>query len=87
MYVRLATYALQILQSVKLRTQSSMYTQELFVHDSSERKGAECIHTGFVDSLGVLVLAFELECKVVGQMTTFVIAAKQPECIGVPDLQ
>jgi hypothetical protein len=64
-----------------------MYTQELLVHDSSERKGAKCIHAGFIDSLGVLVLAFELERKVVGQMTTFVITAKQPECVWVPNLQ
>ena len=85
--MRLATYALQILECVELRAQSTVYTQELLVHDSGKRKRAEGVHAGLVDSLGVLVLAFKLECEVVGQMATFVITAKQPECVGVPDLQ
>ena len=83
----LATYALQVLERVELRAQSSVYTQELLVHDSGERKRAEGVHAGFVDSLRVLVLAFELECEVIGQMATFVITAQQPKCVGVPDLQ
>jgi hypothetical protein len=33
------------------------------------------------------VLALELEREVVGQMTALVVASKQPERIGVPDLQ
>ena len=86
-FMRLATYALQILECVELRAQSTVYTQELLVHDSGKRKRAEGVHAGFVDSLRVLVLTFELECEVVGQMATFVVTAKQPECVGVPDLQ
>lgn len=82
-----ATNALQVLECVELGAQSSVYTQELLVHDGSERKRAEGVHAGFVDSLGVLVLAFELECEVIGQMTAFVVAAEQPERVGVPDLQ
>jgi len=84
---RLVTYALQILQSVELRAQPSVYTQELLVHDSSERERTKGVHAGFVDSLGVLVLAFELEREVVGQMATFVVTAQQPERVGVPDFQ
>lgn len=82
-----ATYALQVLECVELRAQSSVYTQELLVHDSGEGKRAESVHAGFVDSLGVLVLAFELEGEVVGQMATFVVTTKQPKCVGIPDLQ
>lgn len=86
-HAHLATYALQIIQSVELRAQPSVYTQELLVHDSSKGKGAESVHAGFVDSLGILVLAFKLECEVIGQMATFVVAAQQPKRVGVPDLQ
>jgi len=86
-HVCLATYALQVLECVELRAQSSVYTQELLVHDGSEWERTEGIHAGFVDGLGVLVLAFQLECEVVGQMTAFVVTAEQPERVGVPDLQ
>lgn len=83
----MATYALQIVQCVELRAQTSVYTQELLVHDSGQRERAEGIHAGFVDSLGVFVLTFELECEVVGQMATLVVTAQQPERVGVPDLE
>ena len=53
-----------------------MYAQELLVHDSSEGQRTEGVHAGFVDSLGVLVLAFELECEVVCQMATLVVTAE-----------
>lgn len=33
------------------------------------------------------MLALELEREVVGQMPAFVVSAKQPERVGVPDLQ
>jgi hypothetical protein len=49
--MRIATYALQVLESVKLRAQSSVYTQELLVHDGGEGKCAEGVHAGFVDGL------------------------------------
>lgn len=55
-----------------------MYAEKLLVHDSSQGQRAERVHACVVYSLGVLVLAFELECEVVGQMATFVIASKQP---------
>lgn len=63
---------------MQLGAQSSMYTQELFVHDRSQRKRAEGVHAGFINSLRVLVLAFELECEVIGQMTALVVTTKQP---------
>lgn len=87
MSVHYATYALQVLECVELGAQPSVYAQELLVHNSSERKCTEGFHAGFVDSLGVFVLAFELKCEVVGQMTAFVVTAKQPERVGVPNLQ
>jgi DNA recombination-dependent growth factor C len=81
------TYALQIIQSVQLRAQSTVDTQKLLVHNRSQRKGAESVHASFVDSLGVLVLALELESEVISQMTALVISAEQPERVGIPDFQ
>lgn len=72
---------------MELRAQSSVYTQELLVHDSGEGKRAEGVHAGFVDGFGVFVLAFELECEVVGQMATLVVTTQQPERVGVPNLE
>jgi hypothetical protein len=70
------TYALQVVQCVQLRAQSTVYTQELLVHDSSEGQCAERVHASFVDGLGVLVLALELECEVIGQMPALMVSAK-----------
>jgi hypothetical protein len=82
-----STYALKVIQGVELRAQTAMYTQELLVHDRGQRQSAEGVHAGFVDGLGILVLAFELECEVISQMSAFVVAAEQPERVRVPDLQ
>jgi DNA recombination-dependent growth factor C len=81
------TYALQIVQSVQLGTQSTVNTQKLLVHNSGQGKGAESVHASLVDGLGVLVLALELESEVISQMTALVVSAEQPERVGVPDLQ
>lgn len=83
----IATYALQVVQSVELRTQATMYTQELLVHDSRQGQGAERVHACFIHGFRVLVLALELECEVVSQVSALVVAAQQPERVGVPDLQ
>lgn len=64
-----------------------MYAQELLVHDSSEREGAERVHARFIDPVGVLVLALQLECEVIREMSALVISSEQEERIGVPDLQ
>jgi hypothetical protein len=64
-----------------------MNTQELLVHDSGQRQGAKRIHAGVVDLLRVLVLAFQLEREVVCEMATLVIAAQQPQSIGIPYLE
>jgi DNA recombination-dependent growth factor C len=83
----MCTYALQIVQSVQLRAQSTVNTQKLLVHNSGQGKGAESVHASLVDGLGVLVLALELESEVISQMTALVVSAEQPERVGVPDLQ
>ena len=80
------TYALQVLKGVKLRTESTVNAEELLVHDRSQRQGAERLHAGIIDSFRVFVLALQLECKVVCQVTAFVVTAKEPESVRVPDL-
>ena len=52
-----------------------MYTEELLVHDGGQGQCAEGLHTGVINSLGVFVLAFELESEVVGQVAAFVVAS------------
>lgn len=52
-----------------------MNAEELLIHDSSKRKGAKGLHACIVHSLRVLVFTFELEGKVVGQMTTFMVSS------------
>ena len=80
-------YALEIIQGVKFRAQPSMYAKKLLVHHSRQRQGAERFHASFVDLFGVLVLALELEGEVVGQMPAFMIAAKEPEGVRIPDFE
>lgn len=64
-----------------------MYTQKLLVHNGSQRQGAEGVHAGIVDLLRVFVFAFELEREVVCEMSTLMIAAQQPQCVGIPNLE
>jgi len=72
---------------VKLGAQTSVNAEELLVHDRSKRESAEGFHACLVHCLGVLVLALELESEIVCKMTTFVVAPKEPESVGIPDLQ
>ena len=51
-----------------------MYAQELLVHDSGEGKGAERLHTSFIDIFRVFMLALQLEGEVIRQMPAFVVA-------------
>lgn len=81
------THALEVIQSVQLRAQSTVNAKELLVHNSCEGKSTERFHAGLIDSLRVFVLAFELECEVVGQVATFVVSSKQPKCLGVVNLE
>jgi len=81
------TYALQVIQSVELGTQTAVYTQELLVHDRCQRQCAERVHACFIDRLGVLVFTLELECEVISQMPALVVSAEKPKRVGVPDLQ
>jgi hypothetical protein len=72
---------------VQFGTETTVNTQELLVHNSSEGKSAERLHTSLVHSLGVFVLALQLEGKVIGQMATLVVTTHEPESVGVPDLE
>ena len=55
-----------------------MNAQELLVHDCRQWQGAKRLHAGIVYLLGVFVLAFQLECEVVGQMPALMISTKEP---------
>jgi hypothetical protein len=83
----IGTYALEILKCVQFGTETTVNTQELLVHNSSEGKSAERLHTSLVHSLGVFVLALQLEGKVIGQMATLVVTTHEPESVGVPNLE
>jgi hypothetical protein len=72
---------------VQLGTETTVNTQELLVHNSSEGKGAERLHASLVHGLGVFVLALQLEGEVIGQMATLVVTTHEPESVGVPDLE
>ena len=50
-----------------------MNAEELLVHNGSKRERTERLHAGVIDSLGIFVLAFELEGEVVGQMAAFMV--------------
>jgi hypothetical protein len=73
-----AVDALQVLQSVKLRAETTVDAQELLVHDGGQRKSTERLHAGLINGLGVFVLAFELEGEVICQMPAFVVSSEQP---------
>ena len=64
-----------------------MNAQELLVHNSSQGKRAKRLHTSLIDLLAVLVLALQLEGKVICQMSALVVAAQKPEGVWIPDLQ
>ena len=81
------TYALKILKCVQLGTETTVDTQELLVHNSSEGKSAERLHARLVHSLRIFVLALELEGEVIGQMATLVVTTHEPEGVGVPNLE
>ena len=72
---------------MQLGTQSTVNAEELLVHNSRQREGTERFHAGLVDGLGVLVLAFKLEGKVIGQVATFVVSSQQPKRLGVVNLE
>jgi hypothetical protein len=72
------TYRLEVLKGVQLWAQAAMNAEKLLVHDCSKRKSAERFHACFVYFLGVLVLAFQLESKVIGQVAAFVVTTEEP---------
>lgn len=81
------SYTSQVVERVQLGTQTTVDTQELLVHNSSQGKAAEGLHAGFVHGLGILVLALQLEGEVVSQVATLVVASQQPQCLGVVNLE
>ena len=47
----------EVVDGVELRRQATMDTQELLVHDGGQRKSAERLHAGIVDTFRVLAFA------------------------------
>lgn len=72
---------------MQLGTETTVNTQELLVHNSSEGKSTERLHASLVHGLGVFMLALQLEGEVISQMATFVVTAHKPESVGIPDLE
>jgi hypothetical protein len=82
-----ATYRFEILEGVEFRAESTVDAKELLVHDGGKWETAKGLYTRFIHLLGVLVLAFQLEGEIVGQMPAFVISAQKPERVWIPNLQ
>ena len=57
--------ALDVLQCMQFRAQSTVYAEKLLVHDGSKRQRTERLHACVVDLLGILMLALQLEGEVV----------------------
>jgi hypothetical protein len=72
---------------VELRAQASVDAEKLLIHDSSQRQTAERFHASLVHFFRILVLAFQFEGEVVGQVPAFMIPAEQPKGVWIPDLQ
>lgn len=83
----MATYGLYILECMQLRAETTVDTEELLVHDRRQRQSAERFNARLIDPLAILVLALQLESKVVRQVTALVVTAQKPERVGIPDLQ
>ena len=77
----------QIVEGVEFWRQTTMDTKKLLVHDGCQGQGAEGFHNSIVELLGILVLAFELEGEVVGQVPALVVSAEEEEGLGVPYFQ
>lgn len=84
---RMGAHRTKIIDRVELGRQTTMNAQELLVHDRRQRQVAKRIHASVIDGLRVLVLAFEFESEIVGQVTAFVVASKQEQGVRVPDLE
>lgn len=52
------THVADIIEGVEFGRETTVNTEELFVHDSGERECAERIHARVVYPLGVLALAY-----------------------------
>lgn len=76
-----------VIEGVQLGAQTTVNAEELLVHNSSQRQATEGVHTSLIEGLGVFVSAFELESEVIGQMTAFVVSSKEPERLGIVNLE
>lgn len=81
------TYALEIVQGVKLWRQSAVDAEELLVHDGCQWQGTERFHAGLIHIFRVLVLTLQLEGEVISQMATLVVTTEEPQAVWVPYLQ
>lgn len=82
-----AVERLEVFESVQFGAQTTVDAEELLVHDRRQRQTAERLKTSLVHSLAVFVLALQLECEVIRQVSALVVAAQQPERVRVPDLK
>lgn len=73
------TYSLDIFEGMQLGAESTVNTEELFVHDRRQRQRTEGFQTCLVDPFTIFVLALQLEGEVVCQVATFVITPQQPK--------
>lgn len=72
---------------MQLWTKSTVDAQKLLVHDGCKGKRTERVHARFVDRLGILVLAFELEREIVRQVSTLMVSPEEPQGVWVPYLE
>ena len=72
---------------MELGAETTVNAKELLVHDRRQRQRTERLNARLVNPFAILVLALQLEGKIIGQVATFVITTQQPERIWIPNLQ
>ena len=72
---------------MQFRTQATVYTQELLIHNGGQGQRAERLHTCVADFFRVFVFAFEFEGEIVCQMPALMVSAEEPQSVGIPDLE
>jgi hypothetical protein len=92
-----------VIKGMQLGGETTMDTEELFVHDSSKGQCTEGRHACVVDSFGVLSFAwnainikqqgqrdertFKFESEVIRQMPALMVSSQQEQCIWIPHFQ
>jgi len=72
---------------IEVRGETSVDTEELFVDYGSQWKRIEGVHAAIINIHPVFVAAFELECKVLSQMSTFVISSEQKDVLRIVNFE